>query len=219
MAWLHSVFTAIVEWIESFNSEKIKKIGNTILKVLKLFKIDKITGPLKKIEDLKWLEYYNMHVTGAQIKKKILKTIGPLDEQNVDSDQIAKKNVKEKSDTEGIEGKYCCSYCYIVFYLVCLVLEGGRIITQRATVPLLMVQAFDTYAFLCFTGNQYCTVTVQYDIPLGQAAFTFAFSVSIMASTLTVAMLKWFKYERKKFLCCCESEVKCSQYKWMQSCI
>ena len=230
-AMFHGVITCIAEWIDSFNSEKIKEVANTILKVLRLFKIDKITGPLKKIEDLKWLEYYNMHITGAhikkikfkKIKKRILKVIGPSNEQNVDSDQTAKKNPEEKSETidgkvdiEGMEGNYCCGGCY---YLVCLLLEGGRIIAQRATVPLLMVQAFDTYAFLCFTGNQYCTPTTQYEIPLGQAAFTFAFSVSIMVSTLTVAMLKWFKYERKKFLCCYKNKVKCSQYKWIQSCI
>ena len=234
LAKLHSVITCIAERINTFNSEKIKEVANTILKVLKLFNIDKITGSLKKIEDLKWLEYYNMHITGAhikqikfkKIKKRILKVIGPSNEQNVNSDQTAKKNPEEKSETidgeadiEGMEGNYCCGGCCLFFYLVCFLLEGGRIIAQRATVPLLMVQAFDTYAFLCFTGNQYCTPTAQYDIPLGQAAFTFAFSVSIMVSTLTVAMLKWFKYERKKFLCCCKSEVKCSQYKWIQSCI
>ena len=231
----HSAITGIAKWVGSFNSEKIKELANTILKVLKLFKIDKITGPLKKIEDLKWLEYYNMHIAGAhiekikfkKIKKKILKAIGPLDKQNGKPDQAAKKDPEKKRETidgevdveQGMEGNYCCGYCCCIFYFVCILLEVARIVAQRATVPLLMVQAFDTYAFLCFTGNQYCTATAQYDIPLGQAAFTFAFSVSIMASTLTVAMLKWFKYERKKFLCCCKSEVNCSQYKWIQSCI
>ena len=150
--------------------------------------------------------------------------IGPPDEQNVDSDQNREEEgtpetIDGEVDIEGMEGNYCCGCCSCFFYFVCIILEGIRIIAQRATVPLLMIQAFDTYAFLCFTGNQYCTVTAQYDIPLGQVAFTFGFSVSIMASTLTVAMLKWFKYERKKFLCCCKSKVKCNQYKWIQSCI
>ena len=232
-AKFHSSITAIAKWIKSFNSVKIKEIANTILTVLKLFKIDKTTGPLKKIEDLKWLEYYNLQISGTHIKqikfkkfqKRILEVIGPVNELNK-PDQTIKKNPDEKSktidgevDIEGMEGNYCCGCCCCIFYLVCMLLEGIRIIAQRATVPLLMIQAFDTYAFLCFTGNRFCTVTAQYDIPLGQAAFTFAFSISIMASTLTIAMLKWFKYERKKFLCCCRTQVKCSQYKWIQSCI
>ena len=44
-AKLHSISTAIAKWIESFNSKKVKETGNTILKVLDLFKIDKIIGP------------------------------------------------------------------------------------------------------------------------------------------------------------------------------
>ena len=234
MTWLHSVFTGVFECVKSLNLKGIKELANTFLEVLKLFKIDTSTGPLKKIEDLKWLEYYNLHISGTRIKlikfkkiqKRILKVIGPIDELN--KPETTKKNPEEKGETidgevdiEAMEGNYCCGYCSCFFYFVCIILEGMRIIAQRATVPLLMIQAFDTYAFLCFTGNQYCTVTAQYDIPLGQAAFTFAFSISIMASTLTVAMLKWFKYERKKFLCCCKSacEVNCSEYKWIQSCI
>ena len=229
-----NIFTGIAERIKACNSEQLKEMANTILGVVKLFKIDKIAaGPLKKIEHLKWLEYYNMHITGTDVKrikfkkirKRILKVIGPVEKQNDNSDQVAKQNQEEKRemideevDLEEIESNYCCGCCFL-FYAVCFVLECGRIIAQRATVPLLMIQAFDTYAFLCFTGNQFCTATAQYDIPLGQAAFTFAFSVSIMASTLTVAMLKWFKYQRKKFLCCCINEVKCNQYKWIQSCI
>ena len=100
-----------------------------------------------------------------------------------------KKMIDEEVDLEEIKSNYCCGCCFL-FYVVCFVLECGRIIAQRVTVPLLMIQAFDTYAFLCFTGNRFCTATAQYSIPLGQAAFTFAFSVSIIASTLIVAMLK-----------------------------
>ena len=199
------------------------------MKVLKLFKVDKLKGGLKKIEDLKWLEYYNMHITGGyikkikfkKIKKGIMEAIGPITndkpkQASHDKDEEKKDFMDGKADSEG---NYCCSGCSYVFCFVCFILEACRIIAQRATVPLLMVQAFDTYAFLCFTGNEYCSETTQYDIPLSQAAFTFAFSVSIMVSTLTVAMLKWFNYECKEFLCCCKDSVNCSEYKWIQSCI
>ena len=233
LAKIHDGITGIAEKIKSCNSKNVKEIANTILKFLKLFKVDKVTGPLKKIEKLKWFEYYNMHITGAsitkikfkKIKKRILKVIGPSDsnksEQGAkeDSNGKSKQTMDEKVDIEEIDGNYCCSCCVIIFYPVCFLLECMRIIAQRAAVPLLMVQAFDTYAFICFTGNEYCSATAQYDIPLGQAAITFAFSVSIMVSTLTVAMLKWFKYKRSKFLCCCGNKLNCSQYKWIQSCI
>ena len=225
----------IAKKLESVNSMQLKQIGKTILGVLKLFKVDKMTGPLQKIEKLKWLEYYNLHITGdhikkvkfKKIKKRILKEICPSENSNkqkVDSNQ--EKFLEEEVDVEKIGGYcFCCSNCCMTclltcsVYFVCLFLECTRIITQRATVPLLMIQAFDTYAFLCFTGNSYCTKTTQYDIPLGQASFTFAFSASIMVSTLAVAMLKWFKYQRKMFLCCCKNSINCSQYKLMQSCI
>ena len=229
----HNWITIIADKLKSCNPKKIKEAGNTILKVLKLFKVDKLKGPLKNIEDLKWLEYYNMHITGSyikkikfkKIKKSIMEAIGPItndkpQQPSNDKEEERKDLIDGKVDvSEEILGNCCCSGCSFVFCLVCFILEVCRIIAQRATVPLLMIQAFDTYAFLCFTGNEYCTETTQYDIPLGQAAFTFAFSVSIMASTLTVAMLKWFNYKRKDFLCCCKDNIKCSQYKWIQSCI
>lgn len=224
LAKIHGCITRIVENIRSCDSKNVKEIANTILGFLKLFKVDEITGPLKKIEDLKWFEYYNMHITGAsitklkfkKIKKRILKVIGPSDSNKSGK---SKQTTDEKVDIEEIGGNYCCSCCAIIFYLVCFLLECMRIIAQRAMVPLLMVQVFDTYAFICFTGNEYCSATAQYDIPLGQAAITFAFSVSIMASTLTITMLKWFKYKRSKFLCCCGNKLNCSQYKCIQSCI
>lgn len=231
LAKIHDCITEIAKNIRLCNSKNVKKIADPFLK---LFKVDRITGPLKKIEDLKWFEYYNMHITGTyitkikfkKIKKRILKAIGPSDankseqEAKKDSNGKSKQTIDEKVDIEEIEGNYCCSYCAIVFYSVCFLLECMRIIAQRAAVPLLMVQAFDTYAFICFTGNEYCSATAQYDIPLGQAAITFAFSVSIMVSALTVAMLKWFKYKRSKFLCGCETKkLNCNQYKWIQSCI
>lgn len=232
---IHDWIAWTVEKLKSCNSKVVKEMANTILEVLKLFKPDKVIGPLKKIEDLKWLEYYDMHITGTyikkvkfkKIKKKILKVINPSDpnklEQQPKRDSKGKNESKQtidgKVDLEEIKGNYCCSCRCFILYLVCLILEVIRIIAQRATVPLLMIQAFDTYAFICFTGNEYCSATAQYDIPLGQTAITFAFSVSLMVSTLTVAMLKWFKYKRDEFLLCCKGKVNCSQYKWIQSCV
>jgi len=205
--------------------EAIAKKVNKIWKIPKLFKVDEISGPLKQIEKLKWLEYYDLLIKGddikkikfKKIKKVILKAIAQ-NESSANQDNEAHSESKFYSESED-QCNYNCFKKLFFIHVVCFFLEFARIVAQRATVPLLMLQAFDTYAFLCFTGNEFCTTTAQYDIPLGQAAFTFAFSCSIMISTLTVAMLKWFKYERKWFLCCFRSKVKCSQYKWLQSCI
>jgi len=43
-----------------------------------------------------------------------------------------------------------------------------------AVIPLLMIQVFDTYAFLCFIANNYCTVESEFMLHL-QTVVTFAF--------------------------------------------
>ena len=45
-------------------------MANAILGIVNFFKINKITaGPLKKIERLKWLEYYNMQPADTDVKR------------------------------------------------------------------------------------------------------------------------------------------------------
>ena len=124
---IHKLATYIADKLQSCNSKKIKEAGDTILKVHKLFKIDKLKGGLKKIEDLKWLEYYNMHITGSyikkikfkKIKKGIMEAIGPITndkpkQASHDKDEEKKDFMDGKADSEG---NYCCSGCSYVFCL------------------------------------------------------------------------------------------------------
>ena len=85
-------------------------------------------------------------------------------------------------------------YIQRLFYYI---LSFIRYIAQLAVVPLLMIQILDTYAYLCFTANSYCTMSSQYKLHLDQTAMTFAFYCSLMISLLSSTMLRWFPLPAK----------------------
>ena len=55
-----------------------------------------------------------------------------------------------------------------------------------------MIQILDTYAYLCFNADNYCSINSQYKLHLDQTAMTFAFYCSLMVSLLSTTMLQWF---------------------------
>lgn len=74
--------------------------------------------------------------------------------------------------------------------------------SQLVTVPLLMLQMFDTYALLCFAPNyKYCGDLSEYRIHLLQVAITVFFYFSIASAQLTTTLLEWAPLETslKKF--------------------
>ena len=73
-----------------------------------------------------------------------------------------------------------------------------NLIVVVLNVPLLMIQIFDTYAYLCFTADNYCNTSSQYKLHLDQTAMTFAFYCSLMISLLSTTMLRWFPYPKIK---------------------
>lgn len=81
-------------------------------------------------------------------------------------------------------------YCIqtVLYYILGII----RYMAQLSIVPLLMIQIYDTYAYLCFTANNYCSTTSQYKLHLDQTAMTFAFYCSLMVSLLSTTMLRWF---------------------------
>ena len=68
---------------------------------------------------------------------------------------------------------------------------------QLCVVPLLIIQMYDTYAFLCFAEDSYCTTREEYNLHLDQTAFTFGFYTALMVSLLTTTMLQWIPWPVK----------------------
>jgi len=99
-------------------------------------------------------------------------------------------------------GIMCCLQTMLHFLLAIL-----RFCAQLAVVPLLLLQMFDTYAFLCFAADNYCSMRAQYKLHLVQTAVTFGFYLSLMISLLTTNMVNWVPLPSniedyfKKYIC------------------
>ena len=66
-----------------------------------------------------------------------------------------------------------------------------------ATVPLLLLQIFDTYSFLCFSPDSYCSHTTEYKQHVVQAAITLFFYCSLVMSHLTSTLLIWNPWPKR----------------------
>ena len=80
---------------------------------------------------------------------------------------------------------------YVAQYIIHIILFAIRLLAQLAIVPFLMIQMFDTYAFLCLAAKSYCTADAGYNLHLDQTAITFAFYCSLMLAYVTSIMLRW----------------------------
>ena len=74
-------------------------------------------------------------------------------------------------------------------HLLNILLRLARFIVQLSVVPLLMVQIFDTYTFLCLIESEQCDRISQYRVHLVQTAVSFSFYASLMISLLTTIWL------------------------------
>ena len=66
-----------------------------------------------------------------------------------------------------------------------------KYVSQLVTVPLLLLQIFDTYSLLCFSPDLYCSRTSEYKLHLAQAAITLLFYCSLALSQLVSTLLTW----------------------------
>ena len=89
-------------------------------------------------------------------------------------------------------------YNYVTHCVFHVVLQVFKFSAQLATVPLLMIQMLDTYAFLCLTADNYCTRRAQYHLSLDQTAITFGFYCSLLFSYMTTVMLHWIPWPEYK---------------------
>lgn len=71
------------------------------------------------------------------------------------------------------------------------ILFGAKYISQLITVPLLLLQIFDSYSFLCFSPDPYCSHTTEYELHLVQTGITLSFYCSLVVAHLASTMLSW----------------------------
>ena len=159
-----------------------------------------------------WTKYYELYVIGMtkEGEKFTLKSIDKFinDElcthDTTDGSQEEKPPKLEKENPKPEATVYtalshiqekCCSYGVQAALHLCLFLV--LFLAQLAVIPLLMIQVFDTYAFLCLAADDYCTMESQFSLHFHQTVVTFAFYCSLMVSFLTSTMLHWVPWPRK----------------------
>ena len=89
-----------------------------------------------------------------------------------------------------------CCYNYfpnvsLLKSIIRIILFAVKYISQLVTVPLLLLQIFDTYSFLCFLPDSHCSNTTEYNMHLYQAAITLFFYCSLVISHLASTLLIW----------------------------
>lgn len=95
--------------------------------------------------------------------------------------------------------------CYEKFPKICssknivrALLLTAKYIAQLMTIPLLLLQIFDTYSLLCFSPDRYCSNTTESRLHLLQVAITLLFYCSLGIAHLTNTMLMWHPWPKKK---------------------
>ena len=146
---------------------------------------DREISKLQRYEKILWYRYYQLYVVGYS------KDINP-DKPNKASSDLQSKGYNCFDAIDGCKG--CCIDCYRYFWnLIYFILVLLKYIAQGTTVPLLMLQMFDTYALLCFSPDgTYCESVSEYKVHLAQAAITISFYLCIALAQLTNAMLDWY---------------------------
>ena len=169
---------------------------------------------LEQCTEIVWYQYYKLFVIGyynageainlAKIEKDL--------ERKKKEEKEKRKRKEEEEAAAGVEETQegpkpleltdftDCSSLYnkikknpslVSNGLLKIFLTLTKYIAQLATVPLLTLQMFDTYALLCFGASDYCSTTSKYKFHAVQVAITFAFYCSLGLSLLTSTMLLW----------------------------
>ena len=109
-------------------------------------------------------------------------------------------------DEENVVMVVADATCARVSFFLYPLLVLTRLLSQLVLVPLLLFQILDTYAWICITGDVYCSsILNQYRLGLDKAALAFTFYCCLLASILATAILRWFpcsKYARKAGATC-----------------
>jgi len=148
-----------------------------------------VIGITKNIQNMNF-EYFHQIIMSANQKN-----IRHSEQTTTDSpyqQQEPNKKLKSPNVITAVSNRYDKrSWMYILHYCFHIFLWVVQFFSQLSVVPLLLIQMFDTYAFLCFTGDSYCSLRAEYKLHLDQTALTFAFYCSLTLSFLSSVMLTW----------------------------
>ena len=86
-----------------------------------------------------------------------------------------------------------------------------KYISQLSSVPLLLLQIFDTYSFLCFSPDLYCSNSTEYELNLLQVCITLLFYCSIVMSHLASTILMWHPWPKDEPKYTCKKDVNKSK--------
>ena len=148
---------------------------------------------LSRYEFHLWTQYCELYVIG------ITKNTETFNLDRVET--IIKETLQKSSESNSevvldnttVLPKYheTCDWRYILQVTFFIFLKLIQLIAQLSIVPLMIIQMFDTYAFLCFAADSYCSTRAEYNLHLDQTAFTFGFYAALMTSLLSTLMLQW----------------------------
>lgn len=167
---------------------------------LKHYILDK--DKLSRYEFHLWTQYCELYVVGitkntenfsiGHVEKIIEETFHkPPKSQQKDEEVVHDSTIAVAKYHEQCNLRYILQVAFFIF------LKAIQLIAQSFIVPLLIIQMFDTYSFLCFTANSYCSQRAEYNLHLDQTAFTFGFYVALMTSLLSTLMLQWLPWPEK----------------------
>ena len=169
---------------------------------------DSSESRLKQLTDLHigqcerflWLQSYELYAIGIKKRNEQLnlKEMEKLIATSL-SPEICKKESKSVEDSQEStdNGDQRTSQKFHNFHLVKRMIIGlfhsflvfARFIAQLSTVPLLIIQMFDTYTLLCLAERDYCNRISQFRLHLDQTALSFSFYCSLMISLLVTIWL------------------------------
>ena len=153
-----------------------------------------------------WFQYCKLYVVGyteyddttESIKTIITRsTDGARRQQN--SGTINRTNENQEYGRDGHSNERFSNTCLCSLKKVTRAsLFFVKYISQLSSVPLLLLQIFDTYSFLCFSPDSYCSNATEYEINLLQVCITLFFYCSLVMSHLASTILTWHPWPKPK---------------------
>ena len=147
-------------------------VGQNQLAIKGLVSTEKLESNIRML----WFQYCKLYVTGYA-----------KDDEKIGIVSKARENNEDQRDS----GKHYFPSAHILKGVIRAFLFFIKYLSQLVTVPLLLLQMFDTYSLLCFSPDLYCSNTSEYKLHLAQAAITLLFYCNLALSQLTSTMLAW----------------------------
>ena len=172
------------------------RIYNCLYRIYNKFKsyiFDK--EKLSRYEFHLWTQYCELYVVGITKNNENFNFdhVEQIIKETFYKPSESQQSNKAVLDTTVALSKYHkqCDLRYVAQAIFFVILKLIQLIAQFAVIPLLIIQMYDTYAFLCFTADSYCSTSEEYNLHLDQTAFTFGFYAALMTSLLSTLMIQW----------------------------